>query len=77
MIASKTDLMIKIETLLDEDLVKFFTFEYVNRGLTMRQISIRLEKLTGIKVLPGVMSRWFKLLGIPVRKLKWEMNGHE
>ena len=77
MLESKTNLMVRVETLLDEEIVKFFRFEYVQRGLTMRQISNKILKLTGILIKPGVLSRWFKILGIPTRKLEWRATHNE
>ena len=52
---SKTNQMLKIELLLDEDLSRFLRIEYEQRGLTLRQISKKIEKLTGYLIDPVVI----------------------
>jgi len=71
---SKTNQMLKIELLLDEDLSRFLRIEYEQRGLTLRQISKKIEKLTGYLIDPVVISRWLKRLGIEARKMSWDIR---
>jgi hypothetical protein len=64
----KTSLMFKTEILLGRSLEKFLATEYIDNGLSLDQICIKLSKMINRKINKVLIMRWLKKFGIPTRR---------
>jgi len=67
----KSNKMLLIEGMLNKELIKFLTKEYISKKHTLRQICQEIYNKTSISINPGQLSAWMKKFNIKMRKPTW------
>ena len=67
----KSNKMLLIEGMINKELIKFLTEEYIYKKMTIRQICKEIYDASSITVNPGQLSTWLKKFNIKARKPIW------